>query len=63
MSCLQCGRNLGEYALTTGANEVIRFACPHAGKIAGESADIVGDRHIVIVKNNENIVIEMASVV
>ena len=53
----------GQHFLAAAADEVIGLARPHTREVAREAADVVGDRHIIVVKNNQHVVVQVAGVV
>ena len=63
MRGFQGRRNFREQLFAAGANEVVGLARPHASEIARQTADIVGDRHVIVVEDDEDIVVQMAGVI
>ena len=56
-------RKFRQHAFAAAADKVIGLARPHARKIARQAADVIRDRHVVIVEDNEHIVVECAGVI
>ena len=63
MSRFQGRGDLGQHPFAAGADEVVGPAGPHPREITGEAAHIVGDGHIVVVEDDEDVLIHIAGVV
>ena len=57
---LQRARQVREHALAVLAHHRVRLADQNACQIARHAADVLGDRHLVVVENHQHVGIDMA---